>query len=172
MALTKAKADADNTNALRVLHPLVDLNSVYAPPTDRNNITFGESIMDDQEAYKWAEIFNSPWDILVKSMSQRAQSLGLLQPDGPSGEQRDSTLVWLKDGKENCRWLFVNDPSDIQAIRKVFNNEDNVKSPSCFVVVKQPDPSDDRGDIIFDIFRLNAQSYLWHFNRVYTPPRR
>jgi hypothetical protein len=30
--------------------------------------------------------------------------------------------------------------------------------------------SDTRGDIIFDIFRLSPQSYLWHFNRVYTRP--
>jgi hypothetical protein len=129
--------------------------------------------VDDQEAYKWAKIFNSPWESLVDGMSQRAKALGLTQ------EENDSTLVWLKDGKENCpnldpvdRWLLVNDPSDIRAIRKVFNNEDNVKSPSCFVVVRQPDPSDDRGDVIFDIFRLNPQSYLWHFNRVFTEPKK
>jgi hypothetical protein len=129
--------------------------------------------MDDQEAYKWAKIFNSPWESLVDGMSQRAKALGLSQ------EEKDSALVWLKDGSENCRWLFVNDPSDpqdpesdIQAIRNVFNDEDNVRSPSCFVVVRQPDPSDDRGDIIFDIFRLSPQSYLWHFNRVYTEPKK
>jgi hypothetical protein len=29
-----------------------------------------------------------------------------------------------------------------------------------------------RGDVIFDIFRLSPQSYLWHFNRVYTPPKK
>jgi len=134
--------------------------------------------MNDQEAYKWAKIFNSPWESLVDGMSQRAKALGLSQPDGPSGQEKDSALVWLKDGSENCpnldpvdRWLFIDDPSDIQAIRKVFNDEGNVKSPSCFLVVRQPDPSDDRGDIIFDIFRLNPKSYLWHFNRVYTEPK-
>jgi hypothetical protein len=122
--------------------------------------------MEDQEAYTWANIFNSSWESLVDGMSQRAKALGLSQ------QEEDSALVWLKDGSENCRWLFVNDPSDIQAIRKVFNNEDNAKSPSCFVVVRQLDPSDERGDIIFDIFRLNPKSYLWHFNRVYTEPKK
>lgn len=122
--------------------------------------------MDNKECYEWAKIFNSPWESLVDGMAQRAKVMGLSQ------EERHSTLIWLKDGTEQCRWLFVNDPSDIQAIRHVFNSEDNVKSPSCFIVVKQPDLSDDRGDIIFDIFRLNPQSYLWHFNRVYTPPKK
>jgi hypothetical protein len=123
-------------------------------------------MMDKKECYAWAKIFNSPWESLVDSMSQRAKAMGLSQ------EEKQSTVIWRKDGNEQCRWLFVNDPSDIQAIRHVFNSEDNVKSPACFVVVRQPDPSDDRGDIIFDIFRLNPQSYLWHFNRVYTPPKK
>jgi hypothetical protein len=123
-------------------------------------------MMDKQECYEWAKIFNSPWEALVDSMSQRAKAMGLSQ------EEKHSTLIWLKDANEQCRWLFVNDPSDIQAIRQVFNSEDNVKSPACFVVVRQPDPSDERGNIIFDIFRLNPQSYLWHFNRVYTPPKK
>ena len=122
--------------------------------------------MDDQECYEWAKMFVAPWESLVNSMSQRAQAMGLLQKD------IDATLIWYKEGKEHCRWLFIQDPSDIQAIRDVFNSDENVNSPSCFVVVKQPDPSDDRGDVIFDMFRLNSDSYLWHFNRVYTPPKK
>jgi len=120
--------------------------------------------MDDQECYEWARIFIAPWESLVNEMSQRAIAMGLVQ------KELGTTLVWLKGDKEHCRWLFIQDPSDIQAIRDVFNSDENVESPSCFVVVKQPDPSDDRGDIIFDMFRLNPESYLWHFNRVYTPP--
>ena len=122
--------------------------------------------MDDQECYEWAKMFVAPWESLVNSMSQRAQAMGLLQKD------IDATLIWHKEGKEHCRWLFIQDPSDIQAIRDVFNSDENVNSASCFVVVKQPDPSDDRGDVIFDMFRLNSDSYLWHFNRVYTPPKK
>jgi len=99
-------------------------------------------------------------------MAQRAQGMGLTQ------KQAGTTLVWLKEAEEHCRWLFVRDPSDIQVIREIFNNDDNVASPCCFVVVKQPDPSDERGDIIFDIFRLSPDSYLWHLNRVYTPPEK
>jgi hypothetical protein len=121
--------------------------------------------MDDKESYAWANIFIAPWESRVESMSQRAQVLGLTQME------KNETLIWLKDDKEYCRWLFIEDPADVQAIRNVFNNDDNISSPSCYVVVKQPDPSDDRGDIIFDMFRLNPDSYLWHFNRVYTPPK-
>lgn len=121
--------------------------------------------MDDQECYEWANIFISPWDTLSERMAQRAEVMGLSQT------QSQSVLIWSKEGQEHCRWVFINDPSDIQAVRDIFNNDEHVQSPSCFVVVKQPDPSDDRGDIIFDIFRFNSQSYLWHFNRVYTPPK-
>jgi hypothetical protein len=121
--------------------------------------------MDDQECYEWANIFIEPWESLVDSMSSRAKALGLIQVE------KNETLIWMKEGKEQYRWLFIDDPSDIQLVRDVFNNDENLRSPSCFVVVKQSDPSDDRGDVIFDMFRLNPQSYLWHFNRVYTPPK-
>jgi hypothetical protein len=120
--------------------------------------------MDDSECYEWADIFIAPWESLKSRMSERAEMLGLLQ------KESKGTLVWLKEGEEHCRWLFIQDASDIGAIRSVFDNDENVNSPSCFVVVKQVDPDEDRGDVIFDIFRLNPQSYLWHFNRVYTPP--
>ena len=120
--------------------------------------------MDNEECYKWGEIFANPWDSLAEKMADRAKALGLMQ------EKKDNVLIWLKDSSEECRWVFVNDPADIETIRAVFNDDENVQSPTCFVVVKQTDPSDSRGDIIFDIFRLNAQSLLWHFNRVYTKP--
>jgi len=80
-------------------------------------------------------------------------------------------IVWAHDGAERVRWPFVDDPSDVGAIRNIYIDDDTVRAPTCFVVVRQPDPSDDRGDVIFDIFRLNPDSYLWHFNRVYTPPK-
>jgi hypothetical protein len=120
--------------------------------------------MDQEECYRWGEIFSSPWDSLLAQMSDRATALGLIQ------EQLDSVIIWRKDSSEECRWIFMNDPSDVENVRAIFNNDDNVRSPACFVVVRQPDPSDARGDIIFDIFRLNARSLLWHFNRVYTRP--
>jgi hypothetical protein len=121
--------------------------------------------MDKEECYAWAEIFICEWDSLVAGMSERAGAMGLAQ------EERDGVLVWKKDSSEQCRWAFVEDPSDIESVRAIYNDNENVKSPSCFIVVKQPDPSDDRGDIIFDIFRTSPQSYLWHFNRVYTRPK-
>jgi hypothetical protein len=121
--------------------------------------------MDDEECYRWGEIFTQSWDSLAAEMAERAKTMGLTQ------EKKDGVLVWRKDASEKCRWVFVNDPSDIESIRAVFNDDENVQSPACFVVVKQPDPSDTRGDVIFDIFRLNAQSFLWHFNRVFTRPK-
>jgi hypothetical protein len=56
-------------------------------------------------------------------------------------------------------------------VKRRSGDDANISAPVCFIVVRQPDPTDDRGDILFDIFRLSPQSYLWHFNRVYTPPR-
>jgi len=97
-------------------------------------------------------------------MAERAAAMGLTQDE----EQR--ILIWRKDQKEQSRWFFVEDPSQTDAVRAVFNSDENAKSPACFVVVKQNDPGDDRGEVIFDVFRLNPNSYLWHFYRVYTPP--
>ncbi len=122
--------------------------------------------MDDQECYAWAEIFESPWELLVEKMAARAQDLGMSQ------QVIDLTVIWLKEGEEQCRWVFVDDPGDIHRIRAVYNDDAHVASPTCYIVVRQPDPNDDRGEILFDIFRMNSESYLWHFNRVYTPPQR
>ena len=121
--------------------------------------------MDKEECYAWAEIFICEWASLVAGMSERAGAMGLTQ------EERDGVLIWKKDSNEHCRWAFVEDPSDIGSVRAIYNDNEHVKSPSCFIVVKQPDTGDDRGDIIFDIFRISPQSYLWHFNRVYTKPK-
>ena len=119
--------------------------------------------MDEEECYKWGELFARDRHGRQAGMSARATAMGLTQ------EERDGVLVWTKDQTEECRWVFVEDPSDLDAIRAVYSSDEHTQSPNCFVVVKQPDPSDTRGDIIFDIFRLNERSYLWHFNRVYTP---
>jgi hypothetical protein len=122
----------------------------------------GES-MEDQLCYEWGTLFASGWDEIVEQMNAKAEEAGLVQESG------DDYLVWSKDGTPQVRYVFVNDPSDIGAIRRVYNDDANLRARVCFIVVRQPDPSDDRGDIIFDIFRLNHQSYLWHFNRVFTP---
>jgi hypothetical protein len=121
--------------------------------------------MSEQEHYAWGALFDSPWDRLVEGMAERAAQLGMHQT--VEGER----IVWTHDGSERVRWAFVNDPSDIEAVRRVYNDDDTLRAPVCFVVVRQPDPSDARGDVIFDIFRLDSTSYLWHFNRVYTPPK-
>lgn len=121
--------------------------------------------MDTEECYAWGELFTRDRDALATGMSQRAGAMGLTQ------HELDGILIWKRDEDEECRWVFIDDPSDIEQVRMVYNNDENTQSPCCFVVVKQPDASDTRGDIIFDIFRLNPESSLWHFNRVYTRPK-
>jgi hypothetical protein len=117
-----------------------------------------------KKCYAWGELFTKDWDGLVNGMSARASAMKLTQ------EEQDGVLIWNRGPNEECRWVFVEDPSDVERVRAVYSNDENVRSPSCFVVVKQPDPSETRGDIIFDIFQLSPKSYLWHFNRVYTRP--
>lgn len=121
--------------------------------------------MDDAEAYKWGDLFDSDWESLVNGMAARAQTLGLSQ------QIEHDALVWSSEDDEQCRWLFLPDPSDIQRVRSIFANDRHVNSPACYIVVRQPDPSDDRGDVIFDIFRIDSESCLWHFNRVFTSPK-
>ena len=121
--------------------------------------------MDEKECYEWGNTFAAPWGECVAQMSSRATVLGLEQ------EATDGCITW-KDGDEpRTRFVFVEDPSDIETVRRIYNDEENLRVPTCFIVVRQPDPSETRGDIIFDIFRLSPVSYLWHYNRVYTPPR-
>jgi hypothetical protein len=122
--------------------------------------------MDNEECYRWGELFTREWSSLASGMAERASAMGLTQ------EEQNGVLIWSKGENEHCRWVFIEDPSDVESIRAVYSNDDNVRSPSCFIVVKQPDPGDTRGNVIFDIFRLSPQSYLWHFNRVYTRPEK
>jgi len=121
--------------------------------------------MDAEECYAWGELFSQTREALESGMAERAQATGLTQ------QVLRETLVWSRDTKEECRWVFIEDPSNIDSIRAVFSDDGNVQSPSCFVVVKQPDPTDTRGDVIFDIFQLSPRSYLWHFHRVFTRPK-
>jgi hypothetical protein len=120
--------------------------------------------MDQEECYAWGELFARPAEERRAGMSGRAERMGLRQRD------EDGTLVWSRDDREACRWIFLGDPSDIERVRAIYADDRNVRSPSCYVVVDQPDPFETRGDRIFDIFRLSPASHLWHFHRVYTRP--
>ena len=118
----------------------------------------------DEACYEWGDVFASPWPARVEAMGAKAVASGF--------DQRiaDGVLVWMQAGAVKVRFLFVDDPSDIGAIRDIYSDDANIAAPASFVIVKQPDPTDDRGDIIFDIFLMSARSYLWHFNRVFTRP--
>jgi len=121
--------------------------------------------MDQEECFAWGEIFASDRATMIERMSERATVLGMTL------DARADALVWSRDGVENCRWVFIDNPSDIKQVRAIYDNDENVGSPRCFVVVTQPDESETRGDIVFDIFEMSERSYLSHFNRVYTCPR-
>lgn len=125
--------------------------------------TFG-SDMHQRQCYEWGLLFASPWEELVRSMAERAGESGLSQ------EVVGRSLSWLSGGRVACRFIFVDDPSDFGSIRAVYEDEANARVPVCFIIVRQPDESERRGDVVFDIFRLSPKSYLWHFHRVYTPP--
>jgi hypothetical protein len=80
-------------------------------------------------------------------------------------------LVWRAGEEVKARFPSVDGPSDIGAIRRIHNDDENARARACFIAVRQPDPTEKRGDLVFDIFRMSPESYLWHFGRVYTPPR-
>lgn len=120
--------------------------------------------MDEETCYEWGNMFASPWDDLLEGMSSRASQMGLTQ------EIDGNDIIWVLGSDIKIKYCFIPDPSDITSIRRIFNDESNARVPVCFIVVRQPDPSEERGDIIFDIFRMSPESYLWHFYRVYTPP--
>ena len=120
--------------------------------------------LSDEVAYEWGALFASPWPKIVEGMEGRAAALGSVQ------EADDKALTWRHGGAVQARFVFVDDPSDVEAIRAIYHDEANLSSPATFIVVRQPDPSDDRGDIIFDIFLMSPRSYLWHFHRVFTRP--
>jgi hypothetical protein len=87
-------------------------------------------------------------------------------------QHTDGQQIFWKSGQDTrVKFHFVQDPSNIEAIREIFNDDTNTEVPVCLIVVKQPDPTEHRGDIIFDIFKMSAQSYLWHLYRVFTPPK-
>ncbi len=120
--------------------------------------------MDEDTCYEWGNLFASPWDELVDGMRLRANQMGLAQ------ELDGGDLIWRMGTEIKMKYCFVPDPSDITNIRRIFNDESNTEVPMCFLIVRQPDPSETRGAIVFDIFRMSPESYLWHFYRVYTPP--
>ncbi len=53
--------------------------------------------MDEEECYRWGEIFAGPWESPVGRMSDRAEAMELVQ------ETSDSRLIWRKDPSEECR---------------------------------------------------------------------
>jgi len=122
--------------------------------------------MEDEVCFQWGKLFDSDWGALAARMTAKAAELGFTQRD------EKPYLIWQKNGQEQARWVFVDDPADIDSIRAIYNNQANITSPVCYVVVRQPDSSDARGEVVFDIFKLSPKSYLWHHNRVYTPPRK
>lgn len=127
--------------------------------------TVWNGFQDEQKVYALGRLFASPWSEIVEGMEERAKEDGLRQVVS------ERSLSWLDGDRIAVRYIFVDDPSEFEAVRRIYNDETNARIPACFVIVRQPDESETRGDTVFDIFRLSPKSYLWHFYRVYTPPK-
>lgn len=121
--------------------------------------------LSEPECYEWGLLFASPWDSVVAGMAAKATALGFTQ------QVSQHTLSWLNGGQPVALYFFLDDPTDLAAVRGVFNDSRIAQTPVAFAIVHQTHERDSRGDTVFDIFRLSAESYLTHENRVYTPPQ-
>jgi hypothetical protein len=120
--------------------------------------------LDEASCYEWGNLFASSWDRIVASMAEKAAGLGLRQVAG------DHSLTWMSGkGEVECRFVFIDDPSNIEVVRRAFNDDTNAAAGVCYLIVRQPESRDTRGDVVFDIFKMSGISYLCHENRVYTP---
>ncbi len=95
--------------------------------------------MDEEACYRWGELFASPWPELVEGMRARSAEMGLEQEAG------ENWINWTRGGTIRARFTFVDDPSDIEAIRNVYNDPANTAVPTCFVSCGSPIPASPGG---------------------------
>ena len=121
--------------------------------------------LTEPECHAWGLLFAAPWDSIVGGMADKATAAGLAQ------QVHEHTLTWLRGTRPVAIYFFLDDPTDLAAVRRLFDDSRIPQVPVAFAIVRQIHERDPRGDVVFDIFRLSPQSYLTHENRVYTPPR-
>lgn len=99
--------------------------------------------MDLETCYEWGALFASPWPELVDGMRSRAVQMGMRQ------ENTQDSILWLEGDQPRVKFCFLPDPSEIEAVRRIYNDDSSLEVPVCFVFVRQPDDSETRGEIIF-----------------------
>lgn len=127
---------------------------------------FFRAWLSEPECHAWGGRFASTWDAVVAGMAAKATAVGRTQ------QAREHSLEWLSDTEPVAIYFFLDDPTDLAAVRRIFNDHRLPRLPIALIVARQSHEHDPRGDTVFDIFRLSAASHLTHENRVFTPPRR
>jgi hypothetical protein len=107
---------------------------------------------------KWGRIFSLPLPRIAEALAPLAEREGFRQ------EAESDHILWLGKSKNPAAmFCFIDDPSELAQVKKVYNRISRILPRVTFTIVRQK--SDGPG--IYDIFRMSERSYLEHHNRVY-----
>ncbi len=106
----------------------------------------------------WGKIFSSSLPEIAKALTPYAAKAECTQ------KIRKTTVDWFDgNGALQAMFCIVPEPSDLKAIRSIYNRIAKFSPEYTYVIVHQkPD-----GIGNYDIFCLTPESYLNHCNRVY-----
>ena len=112
------------------------------------------------EQSHWAAVLSLPHDSYVSALREEAHKRGLEQED------LEAAVAWLDEEGEQLMLLFrLPDPSDLAAVRRVYDTIAAHEAPLAYTFVHQvPD-----GPGTWDIFHMSKLTYLAHCNRVSGP---
>jgi hypothetical protein len=116
--------------------------------------------LEAEEQRKWAAILSLPEDEYLSALEEEASRRGLRQ------RPVDGAVAWLDEDGHQLMLLFrVEDPRNLEAIRKVYDTIAASEAPLAYAFVQQiPD-----GMGTWDIFHMSVLTYLAHCNRVSGP---
>lgn len=116
--------------------------------------------LDTAEKRRWAGILALPERAYVSALEAEASKRGLKQ------RLVDGAVSWLDDAGRQLMLLFrVEDPSSLDAVRRVYDTIAANDAPLAYTFVQQiPD-----GKGTWDIFHMSRLTYLSHCNRVSGP---
>ena len=116
--------------------------------------------LSNAEQRRWAEILSLPEEEYVSALKQEARKRGLSQ------NEVDGAVAWSDENGRQLMLLFrVEDPSDLGAVRSVYDVIAANDAPLAYTFVQQlPD-----GHGTWDIFHMSKLTYLAHCNRVSGP---
>jgi hypothetical protein len=114
----------------------------------------------DEKRCEWGKLFDSPRAEVTSRMASKAQAYGCVQ------REAGDVLTWEGGNGIEVAFFIIDDPSDLGLVRRAYGVVAALQPPVGFLIVRQPAGSDPRGGILFDIFRVSSESYLWHDARV------